>query len=430
MKEWLFGLALSLAALVVGLVIFEIGGHLFLQPCMGCYGQLFGRALPPILVLTEGAVPPADPRTVWQNKNNGNKGNSNPLQLTLGDLFGIKREDPYLGYTAMEASNSVNGWWVSNNIGARSNVPTLPKVARGNKRLFVFGESYGQASRVAQDKTWFALLQADEPHSEIVNMAVDGYSMGQSYLRYLTVRDKFEWNSVMFIFVPESDLWRDINTERFLAEGWGAYTILPRLILDGDGIKLVPGPYPIGSDIYVHDVPTVTPRVLDHLRSYDRFYFPLLYESPRFLGDLISYKLIAKTLGWAKLMRVYNDAKMNLHSEAMEIVRRIFKAVNSDTIKTQKTFILSLLPDPVLLSQIRADRNSPAHALWNERVQLFIQDGLHVVDLMPDLLDLPESKVDRGYDQSHYGPKTNRALAHLFKEKLEAFRIFQIDSEQ
>jgi hypothetical protein len=48
---------------------------------------------------------------------------------------------------------------------------------------------------------------------------------------------------------------------RYLSEGWEAYTILPRLALEGGDLERIPGPYPIGSEIYKRDFPVVTPAV-------------------------------------------------------------------------------------------------------------------------------------------------------------------------
>ena len=49
-------------------------------------------------------------------------------RISVGDIFGFHRDDPVLGYTPQENVVSLNGWWQSNNIGARKRRDTPPSV--------------------------------------------------------------------------------------------------------------------------------------------------------------------------------------------------------------------------------------------------------------------------------------------------------------
>ena len=41
------------------------------------------------------------------------------------------------------------------------------------------------------------------------------------------------------------------------------------------------------------------------------------------------------------------------------------------------------------------------------------------IDLSEDMLRLPKSQLDEGYDGSHYGQDANEQIAELIKERLE-----------
>ena len=115
-----------------------IGGELALR-------KLVGVPLPPLRI-----VNPAGPSEInleaWYSGLvvDGKK-------IAFGDLWGYRRPDPVLAYTIKENTISVNGWWQSNNIGARSRSDTGSGIPKGKKRFLLFGESFGEGTRVRQE---------------------------------------------------------------------------------------------------------------------------------------------------------------------------------------------------------------------------------------------------------------------------------------
>jgi hypothetical protein len=57
-----------------------------------------------------------------------------------------------------------------------------------------------------------------------------------------------------------------------------SYTVMPRFVVDGGALRLVQGPYDPPTAIYADNRSAPSPRLLDHLRRYDRFYVPWMYE--------------------------------------------------------------------------------------------------------------------------------------------------------
>jgi hypothetical protein len=133
------------------------------------------------------------------------------VRLTRGDALGHLRLDRDLGYTHIENVVSSNGWWQSNNVGARSHNDTPRQKPPDGARVLAFGESFAQGSRVAKEDAWPNIMDAVANGLEVVNLAVDGYSMAQAVLRFEKIRQQVDYDTALLMFVPDADLWRDVN---------------------------------------------------------------------------------------------------------------------------------------------------------------------------------------------------------------------------
>jgi hypothetical protein len=259
-------LLLLLGSLCFVFLLSETGLRFLVQPSQFSSGKLLGKELPPYKLMPEAPVPMQGNRPEWFNEliSDGKK-------TTVGDMFGIYREDSLLGYAPRENTVSVNGWWESNNIGARAREATTPEKPPGLNRLLVFGESFAQGSRVRQEDSWPYILGADCEGLEVVNLGVDGYSMAQAYLRYRSLRRQIEYDLVLLMFAPSSDLWRDVNIRRDVGgEWWGSYLSMPRFILDVDKFKLIRSFPPANFFYSEKPAPDFEETLKAHLRAYDR----------------------------------------------------------------------------------------------------------------------------------------------------------------
>jgi hypothetical protein len=177
---------LALAACAVALLIVELGGSLLLKPDGRAYGQLLGALLPPIRIVGP-ARPPDSDRGAWHD-HLVVQGRT----ITIGDLRGYYRYDDSLGFVPLENSRSANGWWQANDIGARELAPTPRARPPGKKRYLLVGDSFAYGSRIPYDDTWPAQLEGLAPRLDVANLAVDGYGMGQTYLRYESLKNRLE----------------------------------------------------------------------------------------------------------------------------------------------------------------------------------------------------------------------------------------------
>ena len=395
--------ALALGAAAVVLVALEAVLRVCVMPSPHSAGRLFGSELPPVQL-----IPPEPPRPARRD--------AQPGRIRFDDLSGLVRDDVVLGYTSREHAISTNGWWQSNNVGARARRDTAATTAPGTTRVLVFGDSFAAGSRVPQESAWPAVLEAADPGLEVVNFGVDGYSLAQSLLRYRGVGASLAHDVVILTLSPRADLWRDVNTLRALA-GWRSYRVMPRFVLD-DGLKLVPSPYDPPSAVHADNPSGLGPRLREHLRRYDRFYVPWMYDPPR---GLARHSVLAKLVlaRWhARLMRRLHEDALDPRSEAVAVSAGIVQAMRADAAARGARFLLVLLPSEIDLGRLR--RRAGYREQWRAIAAVVARDGVACVDLADALVAAPAERIDRGYDGTHHGPRTNALVAGVVGHALAA----------
>lgn len=404
---------LSLGAVCLVVLLTELVGHALIKPAPMKYGTFLGRELPPFRVVPSCEPPPSPEQSASGESDITVDGRP----LTIGDLNGIDREDPVLGYAPKENAASANGWWQSNNLGARDRRDASALPDSGTRRIVVFGESFGAGSRVRQEQTWSAELERATPRAEVLNFAVDGYSMAQAYLRFLQLRSKIGFDLAVMVFVPKPDLARDINVYRpLLASGWRAYTVLPRFVVEHGELVLAARPDESAAAFIAANCASISDRLRAHLAKYDRFYFDAEYRdgSPLLRNSLL-YKL--GVISYANSLRKrLARGLMRQDSEAVEVSKAIFWQMDEDVREDGGKFVLVLLPIESELKRLAAE--NAYRRQWHGIVSSICGKPLVCVDLAGYLPGLPSADIDRGYDGSHYGPITNRLIGDFIAREL------------
>ncbi|HEX5044380.1 MAG TPA: GDSL-type esterase/lipase family protein [Candidatus Polarisedimenticolaceae bacterium] len=398
-----------LGSALAALLLFEGVVRLFVRPSAVAWGRLGDRELPPLRLVPQAASPDFDPDLAMSPS------------LSQGDLCGIFREDPEIGYTWAPSRVSRHGWWRANALGARSETETTASVPPGKRRVLVFGDSFAAGTRLPGAQTWAARLQDLRPDLDVVNFGVDGYGMAQSYLLFRRVRARMDWDAVVFVFVPRHDLWRDVNVSRWAGDRWPSYIPMPRFVPAGGDLRLVPGPYPRGTDVYVHDWPEASPALRHHLQSYDRFYDPLLFESPPVVGRMVSWKLLAVWMAERRKAVKRRAVMDDLDGEAFTVCERLLLRAQAEAAAAGKKFYAVTLPADGEASAMRRDQG--ARSRWQKMVQHLRARGLQVVDLAPALVSAPAGDLDAGADGTHYGPRASWRIAHDLARALPDQRL-------
>ncbi len=403
---------LPVISVLFALLLFEVVARVLLDESDMSYGVLFGLQLPPKAIIPVASVPELDP-DAWHGDLvvDGKK-------ITKSDLWGLMREDSDVGWVPRESSVSTNRWWQTNNLGARSDEDLDGQKAPGKTRVLVFGDSFAQGSRLPQEETWTHRLSKRYPDIDIVNFGVDGYGMGQSLLRFKKVRDRISYDCVLFLFVPTSDLWRDVNTIRHLKGGWESFGITPRFVLEDEQLKLVKSPYENVLQLYRENYLTLTDEVREHVKSYDRFYFPLLYEDQPVWRHLISYKVLALYLGQLQRLLLVQQAFEDPDSEAWQVAREILLSAKALAEEHGANFTVAMLPRRRNIETAKEDEDFQVY--WQEMVTALSNRGLHTIDLLPALSSAPSDLLDAAYDGTHYGPKASDLIAEALGAALAA----------
>jgi hypothetical protein len=280
----------------------------------------------------------------------------------------------------------------------------------------VFGDSFAAGSRVAQEAAWPAVLEAARPGLEVVSLGVAGYSLAQSLLRYRGVREAVAHDVVILTLSPRADLWRDVNTLRALV-GWRPFRVMPRFVLDG-GLWLVPSPYDPPTAIHADNRGGLGPRLREHLRRYDRFYVPWMYEpKPGLAARSVLAKLVLAR--WhAALIRRRHEQALDPGSEAVAVSARIAQAMRAEAAARGARFLLVLLPSELDLGRLR--RRRAYRDQWRAIATAVARDGVACIDLADALLSAPADRIDRGFDGTHHGPRTNELVATVVGRALTA----------
>lgn len=377
--------------------------------------MFIGRQLPPLNIL------PPDYQALTEDQRKEalyewyNSLIVNDSKITRGDLWGVFREDTLIGYVPEENAVSSNDWWQSNSLGARARQNILRQQLPNKRRVLFFGDSFAQGSRVSQEETIQHYINTNALEIEAVNFGVDGYSMGQAYLRYTTLKDKLEYDHVLLLFVPSVDLWRDINVSREIGENWDVYMIYPRFVIEHDRLKLISSPYRNLKELADDNREHIKPKLKQHLQKYEAFYFQSGYQSNALLDWSVIYRLYK-----AMLMKIERHMLLsNLKepgSEAMQITKNIVAAMENEVRERGSGFSVVFLPTIQDIEDY--SRNNVLKKRWQRMVSFICDPQINCIDLMGDFQKVPIQKLDRGYDGGHYGPVSNRLIADFIMESI------------
>ena len=393
---------LVLGAAALTLLALEVGLRAFVVPSRMSAGRLLGSELPPLRL-----VPREPPRRIRREAPAG--------RIRFDDLNGLIREDAVLGYAPRENAVSTNGWWQSNDIGARARQDVAATRTSGRTRVLVFGDSFAAGSRVPQESAWPAVLEAMQPALEVVSLGVDGYSAAQSLLRYRALADRLEHDVVLLTQSPRADFWRDVNTLRALA-GWRSYTVMPRFVVEGGRMQLVPSPYDPPLAIYADNRDGTSSRLREHLERYDRFYVPWMYDTaPGPSSRSVLAKLVLAR--WhAALVRRRHEEVLEPESEAVVVSGHIARTMHEEARAHGARFLQVLLPSELDLGRLQ---RRPAYREQWEAIGAAVGGaGIACVDLAATLLAAPADQLDRGFDGTHHGPRANRLIAEAIARVL------------
>ena len=402
---------LAICSIAISLAVGEAVLRLNLKPSVDSSGRVFGLDLPPMRVVPTD-YRPENIDSVARGKEPYRSIVVNGVAVTHGDLFGIMREDPRLAYLPRESTASSNGWWRSNNLGARHDRDTAPARTPGRSRVLYFGDSYTQGSRVPREDTYPFVLGSLRPEVESINFGTDGYSTGQSFLRYARLAETLEFDLAVLVTVPSVNLWRDISVSRYIGERWPAYKLQPRFYLSQGRLELARSPFP-DLAAQIADGPEFS-AARKHLLAHDAFYFSQYEPSP--LADyFVAARLFRRVVASVKRRSIHAEIR-SPRSEAMQVTRAIVREFQRHVGSRAASFALVVLPNHQDIAAYKDDKSF--RETWDAMRSSLCETANTCIDMMKHLADRPVADLDYGHDGTHYGPRANRIIAGVLAESI------------
>jgi hypothetical protein len=162
--------------------------------------------------------------------------------------------DAELGWTLAPSRRSADGLYASSAEGLRSAEPGV-RLADGapRPRVALIGDSIVFSLEVPFEDSWGAHLGHRLGKSAtVLNFAVDGYGLDQTYLRYR--RDVSPWKpAVVVIGLAGHELQVTTAAYPFVTFEWAACVVKPRFTLEGEGLRPLNVPLPAPETILAAD---------------------------------------------------------------------------------------------------------------------------------------------------------------------------------
>jgi GDSL-like Lipase/Acylhydrolase family len=163
-----------------------------------------------------------------------------------------------------------------NSMALRSTREYADKPASRILRIAAFGDSYVYGSEVDNPNAWAGIMEAQDPHLEVLNYGVGGYGIDQAYLRYALEGSELHPQVVMMGFTTD-DIGRVVNVFRPFIDSRDAVLFKPRfLISDRNELTLLESPVQSLRD---YERLLVNPRDVLGYSEHDYWYRANVYEN-------------------------------------------------------------------------------------------------------------------------------------------------------
>ena len=247
--------------------------------------------------------------------------------------------DSILGWSPNPYFKSSDELYIYDRDGIRSNDILSTYDKKTKLRIAIFGDSYSHSDEVKFQNTIGNYLQnildKQNIEAEVLNFAVSGYGMDQAFLRWESVKEKFQ-PDIILLGVQFENVKRHIN----LLRPFYFYTTeipysKPRFVLSGNKLHLIKNP-----------IAEIT-NTVDIIRNFDSwkfshfegFYKKEDYEfNPYYLSKSISFvsSAISQIL---EEVNYYNSDR-----ESYQVTYKILEQFNKSVLKENAIFIPLHLP--------------------------------------------------------------------------------------
>ena len=267
-----------------------------------------------------------------------------------------------------------------------------PNVIKGEKRFICSGDSFTLGYGVGNPDTWCALLEAQMPNIETINMGQGGYGIDQAYLWYTRDGTRLKHDTLIFAF----------NTLGFGRMAWDRLSTYPKPLLDVRDGKIMHRNNPVPKPNYL-------------TRWLPR------YEA--FLSDLNVMRLIKRVKNWNGYR---NPSKGNgwHKTDINQLTSALFQSLVEQARESGSRVKFVFLP---LKSDCRQEASQTNN--WRRFLQLNAKKhGWDYIDLIKDYCGLDPHSTSRLFikenienylwSAGHYSEEGNQYVAELLRAHL------------
>ena len=278
-----------------------------------------------------------------------------------------------LGWTIGPRATSIGGLYHSNGQGLRAGHDYAPALSPGKVRVAAFGDSFTHSSDVADEVTWEASLEQQEPRLEVMNFGVPGYGVDQAYLRYRQDGRRFHPQVVLIDFMSDN-INRVVNVYRpFFQYRSGLPLSKPRFELHGDRLALIENP--IRELRGYRELLDHPDTMLDELGQHDFFY---QRNNQRSRFDFLPSVRFAHVMRGQYAEPIEKGGTYNPRSEPYQVTAGIFDEFYAEVIADGAVPIVVFFPDKPDIRALREGRGK----VYGPLIQRLERQGHRYVDLL------------------------------------------------
>ena len=325
-------------------------------------------------------------------------------------------DDPLLGWTIGPNRTNVEGMYRSNSAGIRSR-PNEYHISppEGVLRIALFGDSFTHGDEEPFDETWGKFLEDDLIEAgisaEVLNFGVPGYGIGQAYLRWNYVGQKYSPKIVVFGFQPEN-IKRTVNIFRSLysRNTWLVFSKPRFFINEEDELELLNSP--VISPAEVGDV--LEDLSQSPLAEHEYWYIPANYRQSfwlksRFLALLYTFFNEYKPKPGGRYDHRPGRHYWDPEGEPMQTSLLILKKFAREARAAGEIPLILHIPKKNDIKYLEGGTRGAHYQVLDELEKA----GIMVVDPAPEMKG--ESRL---YKHSHYSSRGGRIVARVLADSI------------
>ncbi len=355
------------------------------------------------------------------------------IEKTLNDETEYYRFDPILGWSIKK--NGRSGYYRANADGFRSETDYGTKPSADIIRISSFGDSFTHGHGVRPEATWQKRMELSYDKMEVLNFGVNGYGLGQAYLRYEQLGEKYHPHIVLIGYMSD-DISRDVNSfPPFYVPHAGEPLSRPHFAVE-EG-RLVVHKNPIETSEGYRRLLARPDSVLPQIGLRDYYYnlssfnlMPTYYRAGPMdflasvrLVKMTWFKVKGRTFGrhWPLLRHLIT--MYNPRNEPFAVAKKIMETFYQAVLADNAIPFIVVFPDHPSIEVYR----ETSHITYEPLLNFMEENNFNYVDIMAAFAERDGVPLTNLFNGSHYSSLGHELVANLLLRRLRDEGLLRID---